>query len=585
MPTVPLIAADSIAFECPELGGGGRSPQRATPHTFDGTGSATTVVSAMLGGANARDYVGCLVEPAQGDYEGIPRQITSFNPATNTATFVEGWPADPTGGGTIGWRMWRPTEAMCRAEGAGGATTFVADADADASGTPGRDEVANYWGTPDRYALWVRGGAAVDRVALVTADAAAAAGVKSFTVEAGAFGVAPAEGDFAVLRKILRFVGGDIVTPDLPQLVIDRVHAKGAAANDEADAPAVTRIRRDCSIEGATLEVQPVASAASGATLAVQPEEAGDLLDAILAMDADGSSVVATLAGDAVTLNITTGTHERFGVGNLVMANGEVRQIRTITDGGVGDDILTVSPAFSAAVPVGTTIYGGVNYWPINTGFRSHTYEFFLGGRRIQVLGWLPSVQIQGLVAESQAKWVFSGPADSHWEDGWKVPALTTSKGGNRFPSQPVRVPILGGRSTVLLNGADISDVVIEATIDYGYKFRARPVVGTFGGNDGVHRNGRRETVGTLKVHMDDFAWIRRFQTGSLHSLIVQLGASAAGTLAIVMPSVQFKGQPYADDGGAYVQDLPFVVLGTGVEGTDATGAEVRIPDIVTALI
>ncbi len=100
----------------------------------------------------------------------------------------------------------------------------------------------------------------------------------------------------------------------------------------------------------------------------------------------DKPSAVSGGASTTAVVDITTGKHEQFSIGNLVLvedvnASGiiidEARWIVGKTDGGAGVDQLHVKPAFTVAPATGKRVYASTTFGMITSGHPRVTIEIY----------------------------------------------------------------------------------------------------------------------------------------------------------------------------------------------------------------
>ena len=498
--------------------------------------NGTELTSAVLS-----DYIGNWLEFLDGNVAGEWSRIREFD-GTLTVTIDPVSNASPT---PTRARMWIPPEPLLPATtSAGVATTIESSARTETATT--------YWADPDRLYAVCEGAGGAGTVArgevqLITAFD----GTNTFTTVA--FAANPTVGDLFVMRQPIKPHGGEVSLGDLGYGFIERKFVKGTMDQD----PGVQG-PRSVSLEFA-LEVKGNNTAASGATVALPPTEARDLLFSAFSEDRDGASA-ATAGGGTTTVNMTTGTQERFAVGNMVLVSGQAAGITAITDGGVGDDVLTVAPALGAAPATGVTVLGGVNYEPQTSGFRSHTHEFYVGNSTREIIyGHHFTVSLEGLVNNEIPRWKFAGPADHHIRQDVAAPTWNPTT----YPTFESKLPWPSRASRVVLGGTTLS-TVIAATFNVGYVWEPQTSVNGAQGRNG-HQMVNRKTTGTLRIWLDNMGHLEDFEQVRERELLIQVGSTATNCVALWCPAIQYSNVTIEKEGGGYVYNISYNVLSSSI--------------------
>lgn len=531
-----LIGQRSFIAQVKEVAGT-NTMTRATPFeiTVTSSGASSITSTSELTSANAYAYLGNWIEILNGNIPGEMVRVLSFDPATDTVT-TDAFSATPSG--VTRARMWIPPEPLC-------AVTGNASADTTHFDCAGRTEADDTFNDPDRlYAVaeGVGGANALVRGESQLVSDFATSGDK-FTV-ASAYSALPASGDLFVLRQPIKAVG-ELVLPEVSYGVIERKFVKGQMDQD----PAVHGPRGGTYT--LTMEAHGCSTASSGATAAIPPLEAGDELSCLFTTDFDGSSAVVT--GSSTTqFDVTGGTGSRFAVGAMILVGSEARWITTIAT-----DTITVSPALSAIPAAGVTVYGGCNYTPKTTSHGSMTVETYLGSavRRI-VYGWMPNLEIEGLVSAELPRWKFSGPFDSH---------VTNDVAAPYTPVFTSAIPRATKGSCVWFDGTAQTGV-LAAGFNVGYVIEPKTSVNGLNGKDG-HLIVDRKTVGTLSVWMENANEVEFFEQAQERSLVIQVGSVPTQTIAIGIPALQISDCKIAAEGGGFKYDLTYNVLRSNLSG------------------
>lgn len=579
---LPLIEGLSYLFESFEPGAD-QTATRATPHTFTGTNTATTVVSSALTGTVATNYVGCLIEALDGNQVGQRRLVLAFNPATDTAT-TEAWKGTAN---ATQFRMWILPRPMFVQSGAGTAgnpgppaVPFVTATDVS-----GRLGYTNSWvtlggQTVPRYMLFCEQGANANRVGVIVSSTASTA-----TLDPFANWVAGAAGDLYTPIKLIRHHGGEFVTGDMGQALIERPFTH---ANFEREpgtlAPRTAAISFACEIHGCS-------AGSTGATAAKAPTEASDFLDSMMDLNADATTTVG--AGSSTTsITVTTGqgtqADGRFRIGSIVLIAGEATCITAMVDGGAGVDTWTVTPALTVAPVSGTPVYGGVCFTPLypERSHRTHGFDQWLGGK-IRRRSWagLCNVKLEGVLSEEVARLMFEYKLDGHYAaDGWDIGNLTFPKG--RMPTEEAAgsrlVPSVARAGRVMLAGATVA--VRNFTFDWGYDIQQKsPAVTNMDKADGPYV-ANRMSRGTIGLWFEDIDEIERFERGAETELLLQMGIAQRQTYVLYLPKVQYTGVPIGKENGGYIHDIAFEVRRSNLSGSDGGTTTRTVSDVTLAV-
>jgi hypothetical protein len=267
---------------------------------------------------------------------------------------------------------------------------------------------------------------------------------------------------------------------------------------------------------------------------------------------------------------VLTGGHgARFAVGNIGMCNGEAFGITAIAT-----DTLAISPALSAAPPTGITVYGGVNYKPLDNlgAARTLTWAAWIGGTLRQMMyGHLPGLKIEGIAQAEVPRYSFEGPIDGF--------TFYPTAGINWTPQQDTTMPILARVARVVLGGSSV--VCMGGTFDVGYAQNPRTAVTGFASRDGNVFTDRA-TVGSLKLWLDEgttaMTHVRRLQRGATMELLIQCGSAPGQTWGLWVPKLQLNAAPLTMEGQQYTDELSYMVL-------DATAVAVGLSDFCMTVI
>ena len=590
---MPIVDYATLCLEGPEPDSDAspiiRTLQRATPHLFQSTTatSTTIVADAVLTGSAATNYVGCLVRAQNGAAQGQVRRVSAYN-GSSTLTVEEAF--SPAPDNTTTWEMWYPPEAIVvESNGAAGANTIRPVAATDVSGRPGRNEATGFWTTPSRWMLLGIGGVNDDRMALITAWDGT-----DFTVETGVFSQA-AIGDLFVIRKLMN-QRGDHQLAELPHAAMTRRSLKTVLDGD----PLVMGSKGGSTF-GAALEVAPVQAAATGATAAVPPAEAHDLLNALFTYSAGATSTVVAdgtgVANSTTHVRIGNGERTRFQVGQLALISG---QVRCIVDSATGDgthDSLFVSPALSVIPVAGVVVYGAATYEhgaQLPNEFRTTCIEQFVGtggtgSIRETIYGWLPDLTLAGMDADgAKLQWEFKGPASFHWTDPKGLQAWSTAYGG-RPPAATYGLPFLARDGVVSLSatpataaaGSTGSAVFTQITcrslkVMFGFNpVRWQPGITGPAGDEGIVMAGLADSGCriALSLDLDDNVLRQRFEAGTELELLAQFGAAPGGAFGLHARSTQIVSYGRKRGDGRVSADLTCQVNRTNITANDTDGA------------
>lgn len=536
---------------------------RASPFelTLTGWSSNNQVDSAQLSSATISDYIGNVVEFLDGNVQGERARIRTFD-GTNTITFDPVTHPSPT---ATRARMWVPPDPSVPVTAVGTSATVVSAL---------RTEADDYWNDPDRMYLVVEGGGGAGTAARGDAPRLIAdfdAATDTFTIGT-AFPATPTIGDLLLLRQPIKPASAELPYAQTGLVYIDRKFVKGTWDRD----PGVMGPRgaQPLSI---TLEALGASTAASGAIGAIPPLEAHDLLHSLFvtpvgtAMTRVGDGSSTTTAGSTATsINVTTGTGpERFSVGNVVLVNGSAAYITAITDGGGGDDILTIAPALPVAPVAGVTVFGAINYRPrrdataawaaTSGGFRSHTVEAYLNGMRKLYYGWHFDLEIGGLTQNTIPSFTFAGPYDT---------CLVNSVANLYTPTYTTTLPRPSKAARAVLGGT-VSSTLLEASVKVGYDIQpVASVAGTIDGRNG-HMVVGRNTTGTMRIWMEDASHWNALERAAEQSLLIQVGSVQAGSVVFAAPAIQYTGVELAREAGGYSANIAFNVLRSGIASVD----------------
>lgn len=514
----------------------------ATPSLITASAvTQTTIVSADLSAANDYAYVGLLAEALDGNVAGEFVMIRNFVNGTDTAYVDPFSNASPT---ATQFRLWTPPDPILQVSALSADTTHI-----DASN---RTEANDYWNDPDRYyavklsAAGTSGSAIVRGEAQLVSDFVAA--TDRFTT--GAFTAAPAAGDLFVLRRPVKLATpGEIALPEITRGYVDR----DLARNDWQSEPGV-RAGRGGNISW-PFEIKGARVSASGATPAEAAIDLEDLLLARMTKRAtDGTSAVVA-GGDTSNLWITNTESSRFAVGNLLLVNGQMAIVTAIAASDAAKDILTIAPALSVYPATGTTVFGGVTWWPKTTGHQSLTAEIHEGNTsRLMCYGWMPRLKITGLAHDQVAKIMAEGPISFYMENDVALPYTVT---------YDTKAPLAARHARVLLGGATVA--CIGAEIDLGYVIEVKPLLNPVG-NDGPVTVGKK-TVGTLRIWKENMNEQERFFLGGLNSLLVQVGNTTTDCFGFYADRIEYTNVTTSKEVGSYVSEVSFKVVTPSTAG------------------
>lgn len=562
------------------------TPSQFTADAVGGGGS--TITAGALDNASVRAYVGNLLEVVSGAARGQWRMISDFNGAT-IATVTPAFSPAPAAGDSL--RLWVPPDPVVVATA--GTTTSVTAVIVTTAGRPGRDEANGFWNgnlsaNGDRFMLIGVGGQNANRAALITDWTS-----PTFTVEANAF-VAADDGDLFLIRKLARIYDFEFPLPGASQPYLHRRFVAGDWDGRDGELGP-----RNAETFAFAQEVQRVAAAASGATDVEPPSEVHDLLAGLWSYTGTAASAV-TAGSSTSAINITTGTRERFNHGTAILDgdSGAMAWIIGSTDGGVGDDILTVTPTLPSAPTAAETVFGSANYayptTPSTFGFRSNSFDVWMGNRGglRHCHGYLPAWRIEGMDAEGGLlRFAFEGPYDFHWTDSRTIPTWTTARGGRLTGPATGITPMVARAVRAHLAEPSGSAATTFASIRLrgialgsGLSPQVRKGMNGPGNREGVYMDAdEKGVVGSIMLDMEDVVQLERFERGVVMEFSAQFGESRSGAaFGIWIRRLRFTASPISIDGSLYRQELQFVCIDSGITGLDTDGATtISIPQCV----
>lgn len=246
-------------------------------------------------------------------------------------------------------------------------------------------------------------------------------GTGTFTL-AAAFGGALAAGDVVLLRKFVEVKG--LSLPDGPTY-FDRFQVR----NNFSLGDGVVGARGgSCNFNSQITPNGTLSSSyANGSVLSGLFQAAG------LEERVGTKTAIATGAPTSTTtsLSVTTGTLENLFVGQMIIWNGNASFVTALTDGGAGDDVITISPALPSVPAVGDAIYGSRMYAKTTSGdVYGCLIEAEIDGIRYTMTGCKGSVDLVDAPLPEFA-WKFS--VDNWWENNEAAPwnagsAFTTAQ-------------------------------------------------------------------------------------------------------------------------------------------------------------
>lgn len=333
MPSVAArLTRQEIIAISPQVSQSGETWQCTSSGIASSNGAAdgTTVIDASLSHAtdlwNGRYWI----EMTSGTYKGQMARIVDDNGSGTFTLEGDGFPGQIDSGDTF--RVWLSPEACVVVDSSSGETNMV---DAIRSGS---DEPDSFWN--DYYAVPITG-THRGKIAKVTGFTNSTG---TFVLESS-FGSALSAGDVVLL---VRFIEAEV------SMSLSHGHAERRSAR--------VKFARGKGVplgKGGTVSVTTDllgSGTLAGAGSAANKSPIKDLLVACgMAENIDTSDIV-TSGSTPTAINIGTGKHEQFTIGQAVQINGVTTFVTAKTDGGGSDDTLTVSPALPAAPANGDAV-------------------------------------------------------------------------------------------------------------------------------------------------------------------------------------------------------------------------------------
>lgn len=290
-----------------------------------------------------------------------------------------------------------------------------------------------------------------------------------------------------------------------------------------------------------------------------------------------GTSSTVGAGSNTTDVKINTASVENHEIGDLVMHNGHVRRVTGLTDGGVGVDTVTVSPALPLAPASGDVLYAMRTYYKSTDAASLYGcgIEVEIDGIRTIMTGCKGNLEL-AFTTPVEFAWSFSV---DHWtreyEDAPYDPGVAYTTQGD----------ILGKDMMAYADSSQIDVKGLTATV--GREVTARNISGQYGvnGRAGFHHTGYA-CGATYREIMADGAELEaenRYLAETDRALLVQCG-TGANCLALSIPVAHHIAAATAENGDG-LAEAPNVLgaldAGSSVDEDDVI---VKIPDWAIAL-
>jgi len=292
-----------------------------------------------------------------------------------------------------------------------------------------------------------------------------------------------------------------------------------------------------------------------------------------------GATGAAVSGGSSTTtaVDVATATWENYVIGAAISIRGEQAFITALTDGGAGEDTVTVTPALSIA-PVDTAaIQRSVNYRRNRRGsdgdYSAVTLVREVDGIRTTMTGCKGNVTIQG---DAELVFAYEFQVDHYVRDYAPNPCYI----GDAYDSYP---PILShdrrcyfGSTAVELGAitASLNNEVAPRMVQGSTGINGRAGFGHVGVNPGLTCRKLMETTANEELDAD-----QRFLGRTSHDLMVFWGNELYGNCALRIPVAKLVQEPKPEDDSG-IQMTPFVFEATEAGTTTDPDDDVqRIPD------
>jgi len=353
--------------------------------TSEGAAGGTTIIDTNGDSGGADTYNGLYwVEILSGTCMGQLARVVDDDGAGTLTLEDTGFSATIASG--VSYQIWKSPDPVVVVDSSSGETTMV-----DAVRAEPVDSVSSapFWS--GYYALPITG-THRGKKALITNHVP---GTGTFTLGA-AFGSALAAGDVVLLRKFIEV--DKVSTPDgpafhgRPGMRANFGVAKGKAGASGGQLSFETQITASGSLAAAT-------SPANASVLSGLFQGAG-LAETV------ATSEAVEAGSNTTAIKITTGTREKFVVGQMVIWNGNARRITSLEDGAGAADTVNVSPAFPGTPAAADVLYATRMYAKTTTGdLYGVLVEVEIDGVRHTYTGCKGSVD---LIAGPALSWKFS---------------------------------------------------------------------------------------------------------------------------------------------------------------------------------
>src|SRR3990167_4043039 len=227
------------------------------------------------------------------------------------------------------YEIWQiPDAGVGVVDSSGSATDVV-----DATKSEADIDAVDFW--QHYYMIPISGGQR-GRIARVTSCVAATG---TFVVGSG-FTAALTAGDVFLLRRYVEVGNFD---PGFAQEYLPRPmnRVNFATADGTIGAQGSGQLSFEVQIAGSGSVV--------GNAATPDPTPLDALIECVGLAKVIGTGTLATAGGSTTSVEITTGTHERFEIGQMIIHKGNATFITDKTDGAGGDDVLTVAPPLPVA--------------------------------------------------------------------------------------------------------------------------------------------------------------------------------------------------------------------------------------------
>jgi len=357
--------------------------------TSNGAAGGTTLIDTDgIGNSGAADTYNGLywVKMISGTYKGLQKRIVDDDGAGTLTLENNGFPGQIDSGDE--YMIFKSSEPIVVADG-GGATDSTHTVDAT------RDEADDYW---IGYSLECIKGTYAGEIALIS-DHASATG----TITHGAFTGALTAKDVAMIRRFIE-------PADIPSVTPGQSYISRGVPRTNFSKGAGIPGARTCGISF-DIKVKGSGSLAGDGVIANSSELHG-LFQACGYAESIGETVaVDDAAATTSQIDIDTGTHENFDIGQAIMHQGNVTYITGKTDGAGLADTLDVSPPLPVAPNDNDIIYASRMYYPDTDATQKPvTIYYERDGIRYTIFGCVGNVEfVPGGNTEVLAKFSFTG--------------------------------------------------------------------------------------------------------------------------------------------------------------------------------